>query len=280
MGEQSVIRIEAVIDFIENNLDGKLDLSMVASAVHCSKYHVHRLFTNTVGMTIHDYVVRRQLTEAATLLVFSDKPVIEIALACGYESQPAFTVAFKAMYKAPPAEYRERQEFYPLQLPFSLHRNAQAAALSKSRIRLAESTDIPAWMNFVRIVIDGYPHLDEMEYLQKLTNCIARKNALILEDEDVVVCCMAFSDDTGSIDFFGVHPQYRNQGVLELFVERLTEDFLPDREISTTTYREHDAADTGYRDALKRLGFVEKELLVEYGYPTQRFVRVSQTRRL
>lgn len=187
MGEQSVIRIEAVIDFIGNNLDGKLDLSMVADAVHCSKYHMHRMFTNTVGMTIHDYVVRRQLTEAAMLLVFSDKPVIEIVLAYGYESQPAFTVAYKAMYKVPPAEYRERQEFYSLQLPFTLHRKALAMAFSKSQIRLAESTDIPAWMNFVRIVIDGYPHLGEMEYLQKLTNCIARKNALILEDEAVVV---------------------------------------------------------------------------------------------
>ena len=73
------------------------------------------MFTKTVGMTIHDYVVRRQLTEAAKLLVFSTKPIIEIAFICGYESQQAFTVAFKAMYKITPAEYRERQEFYPLQ---------------------------------------------------------------------------------------------------------------------------------------------------------------------
>ena len=95
MGNQSVISIEAVIDYIESHLDGKLELETVAEAVHYSKYHLHRLFTETVGMTIHDYVQRRQLTEAAKLLVFSDKPIIEIAFICGYESQQSFSLAFK-----------------------------------------------------------------------------------------------------------------------------------------------------------------------------------------
>jgi len=107
MGNQSVISIEAVIDYIESHLDGKLELETVAEAVHYSKYHLHRLFTETVGMTIHEYVQRRQLTEAAKLLVFSDKPIIEIAFICGYESQQSFSLAFKAMYKSPPAEYRD-----------------------------------------------------------------------------------------------------------------------------------------------------------------------------
>ena len=39
-----------------------------------------------------------------------------------------------------------------------------------------------------------------------------------------------------------------------------------------TTYREGDRADIGHRELLKNLGFAEKELLIEYGYPTQRFV--------
>lgn len=102
MEDRSIVSIEAVIDHIERHLDGKLELETIAEAVHYSKYHLHRLFTKTVGITIHDYVQRRQLTEAAKLLVFSDKPVIEIALLCGYESQQSFSSAFKAMYKSPP----------------------------------------------------------------------------------------------------------------------------------------------------------------------------------
>ena len=36
MGNQSVISIAAVIDYIENHLDGKLELETVAEAVHYS----------------------------------------------------------------------------------------------------------------------------------------------------------------------------------------------------------------------------------------------------
>ena len=82
-----VVSIDTVIDYIETDLDYKLDLELVSQAVHYSKYHLHRMFSNTVGMTVHDYVQCRQLTEAAKFLVFSDKPIIEISYICGYESQ-------------------------------------------------------------------------------------------------------------------------------------------------------------------------------------------------
>ena len=46
----------------------------------------------------------------------------------------------------------------------------------------------------------------------------------------------------------------------------------PDQSISITTFRKGDKADPGYRAVYQALGFAEAELLVEYGYPTQRFV--------
>ena len=64
------------IDYIENNLHEKLDLEAVAMAVHYSKYHLHRIFAETVGLTVHDYIQRRQLTEAAKLLVLDRKSVV------------------------------------------------------------------------------------------------------------------------------------------------------------------------------------------------------------
>ena len=272
MENKTVMSIETVIDYIEANLDGKLDLEMVAEAVHYSKYHLHRMFTSTVGMTIHDYVQRRQLTEAAKLLVFSDRPIIEVAFICGYESQQAFSSAFKSMYKIPPAEYRDNREFYPLQLRFALHRNVANKVFTKNDICLAEKADISAWMNLMRLVIDGYPVMDEADYLSKLITAINEKCALVLKDNGVLIGAMAFSSQSGCIDFLGINPQYRKQGIQKLFLDALMEIYLPGQEISMTTYREGDKADTGHRDILKQLGFAEKELLIEFGYPTQRFV--------
>ena len=87
----NIKNVIAAIDYIENHLHEKLDLETVAGAVHYSKYYLHRMFTDTVGLTIHDYVQRRRLTEAAKLLAFSDRPILEIAILAGYESQQSFT---------------------------------------------------------------------------------------------------------------------------------------------------------------------------------------------
>ena len=267
-----IVDIETIIDYIENNLNGKLDLEKVSEAVHYSKYHLHRMFADTVGMTIHDYVGRRQLTEAAKLLVFSDRPIIEVAFICGYESQQAFSSAFKSMYKIPPAQYRENREFYPLQLRFTLHRNTVNKDFTKDDICFAEKNDISVWMDLMRLVIDGYPVMNETDYLNEITKHIDEKRALVLKDGDILVGAMAFSDNPGCIDFLGIHPQYRKQDIQKVFLDALLETYLPGKEISMTTYREGDKADTGHRKLLKHLGFAERELLIEFGYPTQRFV--------
>ena len=272
MGNDITNPVQSVIDYIEAHLDGKLELEQIAEAVHYSKYHLHRMFIAAVGMTIHDYAQRRQLTEAAKLLVFSDKPIIEIALICGYESQQAFSSIFKSMYKITPAAYREKQVFYPLQLRFALHKYDVQKRYTKANISFADETDIPAWMDLMRLVIDGYPVMDEQDYLRAITTCIVERRALVLREDDMLLGAMAFSNQGGCIDFLGVHPQYRNQGIQRLFLDALLDICLPGQEISMTTFREGDKADTGYRELLKHLGFAERELLMEYGYPTQRFV--------
>ena len=272
MENRTVINIETVIEYIENHLDEKLTLETVAEAVHFSKFHLHRMFTETTGMTIHDYVQRRQLTEAAKLLVFSDKPIIEISFLCGYESQQAFSAAFKSMYKIPPAEYRENCVFYPLQLRFTLYRENTETGFSKEDIFPADMSDIPAWMELMRLVIDGYPVMDETDYRNNLIECIDEKRALVLKAGDTLIGAMMFSYDCGCIEFLGIHPQYRRKGIQKLFLDVLLETYLPGQEIRMTTYREGDKADTGHRELLKQLGFAERELLVEFGYPTQCFV--------
>lgn len=264
--------VRAVIDFIETHLDGRLNLERTAAVVHYSKYHLHRTFTAVTGMTIHDYAVRRQLTEGARLLAESDRPVLEIALSCGYESQQAFTAAFKEMYKLPPARYRAQGVFYPLQLPLCLEEQGNLSELSGQRIRLSKETDIPAWLELARQCVDGYPCLDERDYLRWLRKSIREGQALILKNGDTVLGALGFSRETGNIDFLGIPPQHRKWGIAELFLRELAGRYLPGREISMTTYREHDRADTGWRAGLKRLGFEEREKLVEFGYPTQRFV--------
>lgn len=233
------------------------------------------MFTDTVGMTIQTYAQRRRLTEAAKMLVFSDKSILEIALGAGYESRQSFTDSFRAMYKKAPNRYREEGEFYPLQLRYVLHENPanmEEEACWQQKITYATEADIPEWMKLLRLVIDGFPHLDEEQYLARLKEYIRSRRALILKDTDTAVGIMAFDERKGSIDFLGVHPQYRKKGIAKAFCEKALYELADVEAITITTFREGDKADTGYRETIKSLGFDEAELLVEFGYPTQRFV--------
>lgn len=272
MSEQQVDIVMKAITYIEEHLGNKCELSIVAEAIHYSKFYLHRIFKNTVGLTIHEYANRRQLTEAARLLVFTDISIIQIAIGSGYESQQAFTSIFKEMYKITPLEYREKESFYPLQLPFILKDSVSKKKYSKEDIINAKEMDIPQWMELVRLTIDGYPYLQEEQYLKELKKFIKEKRALILRDHEKLIGIMAFSYKHKRIDFIAVHPQYRKLDIIKLFVDKLTDELLVGQKIFISTFREGDKADLGQRKEYRDIGFIEDKLMTEFGYPTQLFV--------
>jgi len=104
MGDNNIIM--KVIDYIEDNLDGTLSLDEVADKVGYSKFHLNRLFSESVGFTIYKYIQTRRLTVAAEKLVNTKKPIIEIAYESNYDSQQSFTLAFRQLYLCTPQRYR------------------------------------------------------------------------------------------------------------------------------------------------------------------------------
>ena len=65
------------------------------------------MFASVTGFPMHTYLMRRRLTEAARMLVFSEQPVLEIALASGYETQRSFSRAFQKYFKHSPSPIPE-----------------------------------------------------------------------------------------------------------------------------------------------------------------------------
>jgi AraC-like DNA-binding protein len=276
-GMNNIETVSATIRHIEAHLTmTRLDLDTVASAVGYSKYYLHRIFHAAVGLSIHDYVQRRRLNEAARQLVFSDEPIIDIALLAGYGSQQAFTGAFASMYKQPPRQFRRRGVFYPLQLSYNSRMHTDVLeenwSASMTDIRPAYESDIPAWMDLARLAIDGFPGLDEGEHVAALRRHIARKSAILMTQCGVPVGTLMVDRQNAHIGFLAVHPFYRTQVGEREFLRRALPELLNTRAVTTTTFRAGDKADTGHRAALVKLGFVEAEPLIEFGYPTQRMV--------
>jgi GNAT superfamily N-acetyltransferase len=154
-----------------------------------------------------------------------------------------------------------------LQLEFDFGALSPEAANTRREIRPATEADIPKWMELVRVVIDGFPCLDEEEHIRALTRRIRENGAFILEENACVIAAMLIARGEGSIDFLGVHPLFRGQWIMKRMVNRALYELNDHRLISTTTFRAGDRADTGHRKALLSLGFAED--LREYYIGTQ-----------
>ena len=265
----------AAVEYIEAHLGEPLTLDAIAQATHYSKYHLHRCFVESLGITVAGYIWRRRLTEAARQLALTDRRIVDIAIECGFGSQQAFARAFKTSYKQPPHRFRCESAFYPLQLPALLADEfvSRPPSNQTTRLRFASPDDIPSWMELVGQTVDGYPHLDERAYLGALEEAIGRHEALLFDCDGRVGAAITFSRNASSIDFFGIRPQLRNATIARTLFGAAARELGPRAAtVSTTTFRVGDKADTGYRSALLSLGFSESDLLEEYGYPTQRLV--------
>ncbi|MEM7333133.1 MAG: AraC family transcriptional regulator [Chloroflexota bacterium] len=101
-------QIQLVLEYIEQNLDQKLNASRLASIASFSEFHFHRLFPAYMGESIHHYILSRRLEHAALLLKNNPKePIIEVAIAVGFETHSAFSRAFKQHFLISPSAFRK-----------------------------------------------------------------------------------------------------------------------------------------------------------------------------
>jgi AraC family transcriptional regulator len=102
------------IDYIEARLDSEIDLADVARHAGISQWHFQRIFKALTNETLKTYVRSRRFANALDKLAHTDQRILEIAFASGFESQEAFTRAFKKAFGVAPATYRKTHQ----QIPF------------------------------------------------------------------------------------------------------------------------------------------------------------------
>lgn len=95
------------VSYIESNLTEDINLDSVTSVIGYSKYHLSRLFKKDTGKSIVEYIRLRRLALAATLLLETEEPILTIGFLFHFQSQEAFSRAFKEVYSLPPGKYRQ-----------------------------------------------------------------------------------------------------------------------------------------------------------------------------
>lgn len=92
------------LDYIEENLTGKIDYKEVAKRAGCSEYHFTRMFSFITSIPLSEYVRRRKLTLAAFDLADNKMKVIDAALKYGYDSPDSFNRAFTKLHGTHPSK--------------------------------------------------------------------------------------------------------------------------------------------------------------------------------
>ena len=116
-----------MLDHIDRHLDGDLTLDAVSSVAAFSKFHFHREFKATFGVSLLRYVQLARLRRASKRLADGQgQSVTDIALDAGYDTPDAFARAFRKRFRQSPSSFRKSPDWEPwLQAfgPFNTARN-------------------------------------------------------------------------------------------------------------------------------------------------------------
>jgi AraC family transcriptional regulator len=99
--------VHDAIDFINTHLGDSLRLAAIAQACSTSVNHLSAVFNQTVGISVHQFVMYQRIEKAKILLKTSQKPLIEIAFELGFSSQAHFTTSFRKAYGVTPYKFRQ-----------------------------------------------------------------------------------------------------------------------------------------------------------------------------
>ena len=100
-------RVNAIIDFIDANLDINLSLETLSEMSAFSPFHFHRIFLKITGETPNAFITRKRVEKIASiLLVGTNESFNNLAFTYGFSCGNSFSRAFRNFYGVSPSEYR------------------------------------------------------------------------------------------------------------------------------------------------------------------------------
>lgn len=101
-------RYKLLKEYIDTQYKEPINIAQIEQVCFYSYRNMNRIFLALHQETIGQYIKRVRLVKAAEYLKYSEKSIFDIALEVGFSDVHAFTKAFKARFKTPPASYRKQ----------------------------------------------------------------------------------------------------------------------------------------------------------------------------
>ena len=86
----------------------KITLDDLAKRFFINKFYLSKIFKETYGTTVNNYLISKRITRAKQLLPFTDMTVDEIGVAVGMGDANYFSRMFRKVEGSSPSEYRKQ----------------------------------------------------------------------------------------------------------------------------------------------------------------------------
>jgi AraC family transcriptional regulator len=127
------LKLDAVLNYIDNNLSQTINVSDLSELACFSKFHFHRLFFAHVGVSVGLYVRLVRFKQASYQLAFRTHiSLTDIAFDTGFASAASFSREFKKIFGITPSSFRKQpdwqywhQIFDPMYTPINTYLTQQ-----------------------------------------------------------------------------------------------------------------------------------------------------------
>lgn len=99
--------VRAMIEYIHNHYDVDIKIKDIAKSVSVHENYAQKLFKNSLGVTMIEYLCNFRMEKAALLLENTDIPISEISEIVGINSRQYFSYLFKKRFGKSPSQYRK-----------------------------------------------------------------------------------------------------------------------------------------------------------------------------
>jgi len=93
---------------VEAHLDRTVRAADLAAIARLSPGHFSRAFKGSLGVAPTAYIAGRRVAQAQTLMLTTNEPLCQIALACGFYDQSHLTRVFRRCAGTSPRDWRRR----------------------------------------------------------------------------------------------------------------------------------------------------------------------------
>lgn len=109
-----------ILNYLDEHFTENISINKVANSLGCSNSYISHLFKNSMGITPIQYVIKRRIGLAQTLLISTDLSATQIATMVGYDNTNYFINSFTKIIGITPIRYRS---FYLKELRGNRHQS-------------------------------------------------------------------------------------------------------------------------------------------------------------